>query len=120
MPLIPKQQPPYYDQIDKTKFYVALLNQTSANNPTATELINTIGNITYNRISGGHYTVTLPETINYNKTTYNTGNNNPVITVVRIMENNTTSLKIDTYNIAAGNYVDDLLTNNLIEITIYP
>ena len=47
MPIQSKQQPPYYEQLQPIKQYIALLNQTATNPPTATILLNTIGTITY-------------------------------------------------------------------------
>ena len=52
------------------KSYTALLTQTSTNNPVATVLENTLGGaITFARVGGGVYTLTLSNAFTANKTT---------------------------------------------------
>jgi len=64
MPLIPKNQPPYYDTTnvlpDGIKRYIALLNQTGTDAPIPIILQNTIGEITFQYISAGKYNITGP------------------------------------------------------------
>ena len=57
MPIQPKQQPPYYSGETATKTYIALLNQTGTNPPTATILKNTIGTLTYQYTGPGQYQI---------------------------------------------------------------
>lgn len=74
MPLIPTQEPPYYQISDSPdvsgeKQYIALLNQTGTSNPTVTILKNTLsGAITWTRTGVGTYEGTLTDGFPTNKT----------------------------------------------------
>lgn len=64
-----KNVPPYYEYEGTKKVYIALLNQTGSENPSAIELKNEIGVITWNREGTGSYSAEITgEDFVYTKT----------------------------------------------------
>lgn len=79
MPLIPTQEPPYYEITNTpggngVKKYVALMSQTGTDAPTAIILENTIGNIIWTYDSVGIYIGTLAGAFPINKVWISQGN----------------------------------------------
>lgn len=71
MPLIPSQEPPYYQTGDAitTKFYRAILNADALTNPTAIELQNTLDEtVTWTRQTTGEWQATKTTPWPTNKT----------------------------------------------------
>lgn len=68
MPIQPKQQPPYYTPSTVIQEYIAIITQTSTNNPEVLIIKNTIGDIVWTREAEGYYIGTLADTFTINKT----------------------------------------------------
>lgn len=105
---------------DGPKKYVAILNQTGTSAPTAIVFENTIGTISFNRISTGFYEITSSNLFVNNKMYLHLSNVNGGVSA--IYENTNSSIYFDTRDLtSSGNPVsDDLLLNTSIEIRIYP
>lgn len=124
MPIQSKQQPPYYEQLQPIKQYIALLNQTATNPPTATILLNTIGTITYQYTEPGAYQADTFEGEPYftqNKTTIEIGtiNNAYQTSATFVTGQEDTSITIKTWDTSTET-ADGYLNNTLIKITVYP
>lgn len=129
MPLIPKTQPPYYQQGINIKQYVALMTQTGTDIPTVNILHNTIGNIIWTRTGIGDYTGTLNNTFTTNKTICNNGGaslqpqSNAVIAYLQITSQNENTVSVQLYDdLQYTNFIElsTLQGSILINITIYP
>ena len=123
MPIQPKQQPPYYSGETATKTYIALLNQTGTNPPTATILKNTIGTLTYQYTGPGQYQIDTFEGEPYfttNKTTIEIGtikNAYPAVAYfVNVQEDISITLKTYDTNL---DYANGYLNNTYLKITVY-
>jgi hypothetical protein len=101
------------------KKYIALISQTGILDPTVIVLENTIGDITFNRISAGFYEALSSNLFILNQMYLFLGNGNGSSS--SIYENTTSSIYFDTRDLtSAGNPVaDDLLLNTTIEIRVY-
>ncbi len=103
------------------KVYTALLSQTGGTAPTSIVLENTIGSITFNRISPGFYEVLSNNLFVLGQMYLFLGNGNSGIS--EITENTTSSIYMVTRDITSDTpfipNVDDLLVNTTIEIRIY-
>jgi len=103
------------------KVYTALLSQTGGTAPTSIVLENTIGSITFNRISPGFYEVLSNNLFVLGQMYLFLGNGNGGIS--QITENTTSSIHMVTRDITSDTpfipAVDDLLENTTIEIRIY-
>ena len=103
------------------KVYTALLTQTGGTAPTSIVLENTIGSITFNRISPGFYEVLSSNLFVLGQMYLFLGNGNSGIS--EITENTTSSIYIVTRDITSDTpfipTADDLLVNTTIEIRIY-
>lgn len=120
MPLIPKQQPPYYTPATsegQTKTYKGLLTQVGTAAPTIQILQNTIGPIVWTYIDVGIYQGTLANAFTTNKTTinvypvgyYGTGGIPHTVNSIQI-----------TCNQPDGSATNDVFLNNGFEINVYP
>ena len=103
------------------KSYVALLNQTGGNAPTATVVYNALGEITYEYYSVGDYLIKSNGLFIENKiffTVQQTQNNVPVSVniILSRYDNDTLFLKI---NVEGDGPFNDWLLNAPIEIRIY-
>lgn len=109
------------------KIYVALLNQSGTNAPTATILENTLGaTITWTRNSAGSYVATASiSTFAPNKTVVTIGQaleidfETTVGLFTTYQYDTTTTLKVGVLD-GGLNYLDDSLVNCPIEIRVYP
>lgn len=115
MPLQPKQQPSYYTPTQFPKIYIAKLSQIDTNDPTSIEIKNTIGEITWSRLSAGVYmTQVISGAFPLNKT---------IMTIVPQRANNPVAIDFsaDQAAIYTGNPVgDEYLDNTSVTIIIYP
>jgi hypothetical protein len=103
------------------KSYVALLNQTGGNAPTATVVYNDLGEITYEYNSDGDYLIKSNGLFIENKiffTVQQTQNNSPVSVniILSRYDNDTLFLKINVEGTGPSN---DWLLNAPIEIRLY-
>ena len=104
------------------KVYVALLDQTGTNAPTATVLENTLGfDITWVRTNFGRYTSV--EDFAYNKTVSfiggADGNNTYPESAYRTIGGFGNKLQITTKNPNSGSFEDDFLGKTPIEVRVY-
>lgn len=125
MPLIPKQEPPYYttgDNPEGTKQYIALLTQTGTAAPTATILKNTLdGTPVWTRTGMGDYLCTLTDTFTNNKTTIYIQSTVQDYDVIQPSSTLATgAFSIYTYYNGDGTFSDDILSKTPITITVYP
>lgn len=124
MPLIPKQEPPYYENgtAITTKYYEAIIQQTGTSAPTTTELKNTIGNIIWTRSATGSYTGTLTAAFPENKRMLNTHvdsfESSSLIAYAGFSSEDT--IEILTYSDYTWISAADLEGTLYITITIYP
>lgn len=125
MPLIPQQEPPYYQIEDTTpqgsvKYqYTALLTQTGTSNPTAQILYNSLGTITWTRDATGVYKGTLSGAFDTNKTAITIGQNNTGKTGIAYANLvNLGEVGINTIDLTPAN-TDELLKDTVIDIKIY-
>jgi hypothetical protein len=108
------------------KVYTAILTQSGENAPTATVLENTIGTVTYSYITIGQYGINCSTCFTENKTilTYpinnailNAGNNPAGMSTSIFLINQSTSQVILQCDEGDQN---DVITNCLVEIRVYP
>jgi hypothetical protein len=109
-------------QLTPYKKYVAILNQTGTNAPTAVILENTLsGTPTLSRDSAGNYRITLTGEFTNNKTFVLFGSfistSGDYISTINRADNN--YIFIQTRN-SAGAGVDDVIGKMSIEIRVYP
>lgn len=99
------------------KRYVALITQTGTAAPTALELQNEIGTITWTRITAGQYQGQKTDEFPNEKTAIHAPQqqNNGGSTLLFKAASNTVALQTSV----GGAFLDDLLTNTRIEINIY-
>lgn len=98
------------------KVYTALLNQVGSDNPTATILQNTLGDIIWTRNFQGKYSGTLADGFINNKTWLYV-KAKPFDLVIESQVTNTSNINIQTLD--GGSYNDDILYNVDIEIRVY-
>lgn len=102
--------------------YVALLTQTSSNEPTAIVLENNLGNITYTYDSVGFYKMSGDTLFTEDKTViFNTQMSSSGAANIQIFRNNDNELYIFTALFTSGDFYanDDVLSNTAIEIRVY-
>lgn len=109
MPLIPKQQPSYYQTspTNQIKQYLSVNTQTGANAPTPHTIINTLGTITWARTGQGTYTGTLTNAFKENKTWLSitpNGSGGSFLALIRRLNDNTIEYLVLTL---AGAGADD-------------
>lgn len=102
------------------KKYVALLSQSGTGIPEATILENTIGEITYDWISTGHYVINSDGLFTSNKTMVfvQPMRGYPDYGFCNIEVTDTYNIKFDTF-LYNGTLSDDMLLNTGIEIRVY-
>jgi hypothetical protein len=108
----------------KYKVYTALLTQTGTNAPVATVLENTLGTtITWTRQGPGIYDATLTQGVWDNTKTVafstlgNFGGTNIIISLY--VNNNNNNIKLYSLAPISQQNVDNVLSNNTIEIRVY-
>lgn len=128
MPLIPKQEPPYYENENGTtiKEYIALLTQTNTNAPTATILKNTIGNIIWTYADVGIYRGTLTAAFPAAKTALFVGqgdfNNIWLTHLTRESDNIVYVSTVEYQGTTDDNWLltNDVLIGTAVHIIVYP
>ncbi len=101
------------------KKYIATISQVGTADPTVTVLENTIGDITFNRISTGFYEALSSNLFILGQMYLFLGNGNGASS--SIYENTTSSIYFDTRDLTSAGIptADDLLLNTTIEIRTY-
>lgn len=121
MPLIPKQEPPYYENENgiTTKQYIVQMTQSGTDAPTVVEIKNTIGNIIWTRDSAGYFKGTLTGAFPANKTTCQmTQGENWSDAFYRANDNTVEIYQVDPWNATA--LPIDGISQGTIIITTYP
>lgn len=117
MPIQPKSQPPYYNQAENVKTYLALLTQTGTDAPTATILQNTLSATpVWTRSGTGAYVLTLTGEFTENKTTIITQQ----MGVFLYTEQTTANTIILTTRDSTFTLADECLLKTTIHIIVYP
>ncbi len=101
------------------KIYEALLNQSGTDVPTATELYNTLGDITFSRNQAGDYVIQSSALFTANKTHIIVG----AATYPYVMEygySDSSNLYLATRTNLTGTLADDKLYETAITIKVYP
>ena len=104
------------------KVYTALLNQSSNNPPTAIELENTIGDITFSYTNIGEYIINSSNEFVTLKTWFlitNSGDGGFGGELITLYYINSSTLRINTGD-TSGNGLNSILLNTPIEIRVYP
>lgn len=123
MPLIPKQEPPYYQNSNGTtiKEYIAKISQVGTAAPTAIILKNTYeGTEIWARSGVGEYTFTLTGELTYNNTTIEWGSNESIAWIQSAEQASPDSLYFSTTLVDSTTLADGLLRQATITITTYP
>lgn len=130
MPLIPKQEPPYYTSGDEggaTGQYIALLAQAGPAAPIATILKNTLGTtVVWSRTSAGLYVATATGKFPANKVAILITPDTEGIIIVAAPEAPPDSIFISTRSINTAPppstvYSDDIMGGyTTIQITVFP
>jgi hypothetical protein len=101
------------------KSYTALLTQTEENDPVATILENTIGDIVWTRLGAGSYLATSDNLFTENKTTiFMTGNSSLVFGIYPSINTPGTEITVETGS-PNETHLDQILDNTPIEIRVY-
>ena len=103
-------------EYQKYKVYTALLTQSSNSAPTAIELENTLGDITFDYDGAGYYFINSTFLFTANKTAIFFGNTNAFS--IKIYVNDSSLLTIEVFD-STGAYVNGGLNNTPIEIRVY-
>lgn len=108
------------DILPTYKKYIALISQSTTNNPTVVELENTIGPIIWTRTAVGVYFGTLTGAFTASKTYVTLSNVEPNSIVLSKRRDNN-SIEINTTNLQSptASHHDTHLTNNTLEIRVY-
>ena len=108
------------DMLRNYERYIALISQSSTNDPTVIELENTIGPIVWTRNSTGIYYGTLTGAFTLDKT-YVMLNNVQPDSIVMAKRGNNDFIQIDTTNLHSPTaaHHDDHLKKNTLEIRVY-
>lgn len=104
------------------KVYTALLNQNEETAPTAIELENTIGDITFSYTDIGDYVINSSNEFVTLKTWFlitNSGAGGFGAEVITLYYINSSTLRINTGD-TSGNGLNSILLNTPIEIRVYP
>jgi hypothetical protein len=103
------------------KVYIALLNQSGETAPTAIELENTLGAITFGYNNEGRYSILCTNLFTYEKTAIFVSplNNASTEAVSVINEAGSSEYFFDTFIIATAAFGNGLLQNTAIEIRVY-
>ncbi len=100
------------------KVYRALLTQTGTDAPVATVLENTLGGTVVWSYGGvGTYTATLANAFTANKTHLMAGTPSSPSVGLAFYRGGTDTLGVDTTN---GDPSDDILSNNAVQVLVYP
>jgi hypothetical protein len=108
------------DMLRNYERYIALISQSSTNDPTVIELENTIGPIVWTRNSTGIYYGTLTGAFTLDKT-YVMLSNVELDSIVMAKRGNNDFIQIDTTNLHSPTaaHHDDHLKKNTLEIRVY-
>jgi hypothetical protein len=108
------------DILPTYKKYIALISQSTTNNPTVVELENTIGPIIWTRTAVGVYFGTLAGAFTLNKT-YVMLSNVVTNSIVLAKRRDNNSIEINTTNLHSPTaaFHDSHLLNNTLEIRVY-
>jgi len=109
-----------YIDANEPKIYKALLNQSDTDPPTAIELVNTLGEVSFSYLDVGRYSINLNNAFPEEKTFFN--NKLCAIKVVGsfygLMTLNGSSIKI--VSVEEDAYANNFLICAPIEILVYP
>jgi hypothetical protein len=115
------QGPPGESAALPYKVYTALLNQSGETAPTAIELENTLGAITFGYNNEGQYSILCTNLFTYEKTAIFVSplNNASTEAVSVINEAGSSEYFFDTLILATGAFANGFLQNTAIEIRVY-
>ncbi len=107
-----------------TKIYIALLTQTGSSAPVATVLKNSLGGtVVWTRNGAGDYTGTLAGAFTANKTGFLMSPqtaNAPDMKTFQIYRVDNNSISLSTLRPDGGGSEDDLISDNMIFILVFP
>lgn len=109
------------ETIKPYKVYTALLTQTGTNDPVATVLENTIGNVSFSYDSIGYYIIESDGLFIQNKTYFSGASSNYGSDSVTLNFNyqNDSSINLITFDLGTQQSLDDALYLSPIEIRVY-
>lgn len=104
------------------KVYIALLNQTGTNAPTATVLQNTLGfDITYGYETAGVYYIYFEDTIYSDKTVFIIGASTGCSRSIHNAYYSTPTMSyLESFDFFVNDYTNGCFFNTAIEIRVYP
>lgn len=98
--------------------YTALINQSGANAPVATEIENTLGAVVWSRYDVGGYNATLAGAFTANKTFFSITASEP--TGIAGGRQDVDNMYVQTFDTITGNAQDGVMTEVSVEIRVYP